>query len=837
MAHTNSDLYFRNNKINKYVGGKLEQKSRTDDKYIKEQLSILNDQNHLLYPPLRYGQPSPKTNPLDTFYKQTNDNGTNLNLLGAQSSGCCTKGSNTDMLNKTNGQRTYTNPNEPLNDTYLLGEKNQYDPYLGYEYDHGLYIDNTQRRRYIYNYIDINSVYRQQQSIIDVNNEYQLTSNPLTFTTGSNIMHITTNPLLFNVNDPITLTNVTSKYVVLRTIRGTINNMQLPTFEILPGYNFMKIWYDHHVPLTYPSTVRTTIQLVINGIVGDSPPVNGISTFLGNIPVSTLNTTQIFYLTLTQDNLNPIPPITDILAIDPHYFDPSSDYFFVVIPIALQALCSLLDALNGDNTCYTLANYNFNMLFTSLEAIPLNTINTSSQINPNQLTSFHIISSIDSTGISIMLPFTAFTDTDSANNDTVTINSGGNFILLGHISQITTGYPNPNSYTIGLPAIYHNVISIKLASTEIPNANKTIRDYPSASVNNKLYWNDIDDGDYLYQISVPAGNYTPDDLITALSAAFAATPRINSSSTYDKLTYTATHFIETTINLNTNVVTFTPYKEFLLQNPIIDVYPTISVNPNIGVEGGVTYQLTINQTNHGITAIGTVILIQNATDDFGIPAATINGTHPVTKIISLNQYMISLPYFTLNSTRTNTGGGVNVFIYVPDTVRFRFDQPDTLGTVLGFRNPGDPLSITPYSSLISNAAPYAQELTTNILGQPVNITNNSLQMAGDNYILMTADPVQVYQSISVIPNAFAKIILCDSPGKILYNSFVNMTQLYENPISTLSELSIAFYTPNGALVDFDGLEHSFTLEIVTVADIPKDTRINANTGKNYNQTI
>ncbi len=212
---------------------------------------------------------------------------------------------------------------------------------------------------------------------------------------------------------------------------------------------------------------------------------------------------------------NSLHSFDDLFRIDPHYFDPSSDYFFVVIPIALQALCSLLDALNGDNTCYTLANYNFNMLFTSLVAIPLNTINTSSQINPNQLTSFHIISSIDSTGISIMLPFTAFTDTDSANNDTVTINSGGNFILLGHISQITTGYPNPNSYTIGLPAIYHNVISIKLASTEIPNANKTIRDYPSASVNNKLYWNDIDDGDYLYQISVPAGNYTPDDLITA----------------------------------------------------------------------------------------------------------------------------------------------------------------------------------------------------------------------------------------------------------------------------------------------------------------------------------
>lgn len=825
MAQNDSDLYFKNTQLNKYVGG--DPLLKPNPNYINTQTKTLREQNPKLYPPLRYGNPN---NKYDTYDNITN---TNTPQFGNNNDTSCCGITNTDFSQftptKKSNSKTYDK------DTYLLDSKYEYDPYYGYIYDKGLYPDPSQRRRFIPNYVDINSINRIQSTTINVANEYQLLSNPLMFTNGSKIMHINIDPTPFNINDPITLTNVVSKYVVLRTIRGTVNNIQLPTFELIPGYNFMKIWYNHHVPLSYS---RKTIEINISGVVGTETLINNTSTFIGNVPVSTINTTHIFYITVTQDDLNSFPLITNITDIDPTYFDPSPNYFFIVLPIALQlpmsSTLTLTDILINHTLPYTMPDYNFNILFNSIEAIPLNLINTSAQITPNKLKSFHVIQSIDNTGINIELSLTAITDTDAQNNDTVTIMAGGNFIVLGHVSRITTGYPDPNNYKISLPEIYHNVVSIKLVSSEIPNANKTIRDYPPESANNKLYWNDIDSGDYVYSIAVPAGNYTPEDLIATFTQLFAATPRINLSPT---ATYTSTHFIQTAINLNTSEVTFTPYKEFLVQNPIISVTPPIPTDPNIGVIGGVTYYLTIHQENHGITQVGTAILIQNAQSYLGIPSGTINGTHVVTEIIDLNNYVISLPKFTLDSIRTDTGGGVNVFIYVPDIVRFRFDQPDTLGTVLGFRRPGDLLSITPYSTVISNAKPYDLELDTNILGQTIKITNNALQMAGDNYMIMVADPVRVYESTTAIKNAFAKISLCDSPGKVLFNSIVSMTQLYENPISTLDELSIAFYTPTGALVNFDGLEHSFTLEIVTVTDIPKDTRINANTGKNYNQAI
>ncbi len=805
MEHTNKNLYFKNTVINKRVGGlqKKQGSQQNEEDYISQQINILNDQNQKLYPNIRYEKP-----PYDTYSSQKNK------ISNPYQSGQ-TYHNDSNTQNSTN--------NKPNKDIYLNGMQDRYDPYVGYLYDRGLIPDAEQRRRLITNYIDINSAFRIKNAVINVDVEYALPPNPLTFTDGSNILHISVDPNNFNVNDPITLTNVVSRFSILRTIRGTLNGSALYTFEIKPGFNFMKIWYDHHIPLSYTGE---TIQIIISGIIGNQLTVNMVPTFLGNVPVSTINTTHQVQLSVTQTDISGTETITssstnNILNItnnDPNYFTPSPEYFFIMLPIGLQSSSS-----------YTVTDYNFNLGFLSLEGIPLNVINTSSQINPNQLTSFHIIQSIDDTGINILLSNNAITDTDALNNVTSTINSGGNFIIIGHVSEIINGYPDPNSYTVTLPEVYHNVVSIKLHSSEIPNANKTIRDYPTESANNKLYWNDLDDGDYLYSISIPSGNYTPDSLIVALTAAFATTPRINSDpETVAALNikYTATHFIQTTININTSEVVFEPYKEFVLDQPISDII----------IDSSGRYTLVIHQENHG-AKVGQAILIQNAIADTGIPASIINGTQAVATVIDLNYYTVNLAKFNVIADTTTTGGGINVFIYVPDTIRFRFDQPNTLGTVLGFRNPGEPLSITPYSSSISNAKPYAQELTINSLGQQINITNNSLQMAGDNYVIMTAEPIRVFESISAIKNAFAKITLCDSPGKVLYNSFVNMTQLYENPISSLNQLSIGFYTPDGALVNFDGLEHSFTLEIITVSDIPNETRINANTGKNYNQAV
>ena len=640
----------------------------------------------------------------------------------------------------------------------------------------------------------------------------------LQFKNNSNILTIKHPNNNFEINDPITLTGAMSKFSILRTFRG----VDLPTFDIPPGCNFMKIYYTHGIPLSYTGS---TIFISLDEIKGDRGSSES-SSFLGSMPINVINSTHALKLTLTDSDILCQTGDIEVLRNDANYFTLSPDYFFVVLPIKMQNI--------PNQNPYTLRDYNFKLTFESLFGIPLNQINAIYPTDPNHIFGYHIIKSVSTNEYTIELPIKAITLTD-------TVLGGGSCVYVSKVTAVNTGYPDPNNYKIDLGNVFHDVVTARLISSEIPNTEKAIKDNPISKANNKIYWNDIDDGDFLYSISIPPGNYTPSDLIAALNSQFAATPRVNVTDSSQAnalgITYTSTHFIQTTINQNTDEVQFKSFKEFILQNPIIEVIPDIPDSSIITVDPTVTYQLTMNHPNHGMTSAGQIILIQGAIDHKGIPATVINGEHIVTEIIDANKYRISLAKFNLLSDRTETGGGVNVFIYIPDLFRMKFDQSDTLGKVLGFRNPGDPSSITEYKSVISNKDLYAFETSQNALGQPIIIKNNALQFSGDNYIIMVAEPIKTFYTLGKVKNAFAKIILCDSPGKILYNTFVTMFHTFDDPLHELFELTISFYSPDGTLFDFNGIEHSYTLEIVTISDIPDGTGISANTGKNYNQEI
>ena len=65
-----------------------------------------------------------------------------------------------------------------------------------------------------------------------------------------------------------------------------------------------------------------------------------------------------------------------------------------------------------------------------------------------------------------------------------------------------------------------------MVSSEFPNTAKAIRDQPPERANNKIYWNNLNNGDTLYSITVPPGNYTPDELESTMNELFAQTCRI-----------------------------------------------------------------------------------------------------------------------------------------------------------------------------------------------------------------------------------------------------------------------------------------------------------------------
>ncbi len=64
---------------------------------------------------------------------------------------------------------------------------------------------------------------------------------------------------------------------------------------------------------------------------------------------------------------------------------------------------------------------------------------------------------------------------------------------------------------------------------------------------------------------------------------------------------------------------------------------------------------------------------------------------------------------------------------------------------------------------------------------------------------------------------FSKILLNNTPGNHLYDSFINNEILFNNELlEELSELEIKFINDDGKLFNFEQSEHSFVLEITEI---------------------
>lgn len=714
--------------------------------------------------------------------------------------------SNQKRILQSNDQ--YLLPNlrqDPRNDTKLYKmrpDSDRYDPIESYNFNKGLKDDGSNIRRFQRFYLNIDSRNRPLIPSAITDQSYQLKLNPIKFILDSKIITFTIPNNPFKVGDLIQITRVAGPNGTNRTFDESGN----PTIDIPKKCNFMKVYFRHGVPLDY---IENFIQVDINGIKGDIGSVDTAS-YLGNVPINVLNTRHSIIIDIL-NTPNVSIPADCIAELGLAYFEPSPDYFFISIPIVMQ-----------DKTPpYILSDYNYFVNVLATNGVPLNLINSVYPITLENLEGYKVITAVDSNNFSIEILQPALS----------TGMGGGSNIIITSIVSLNRAYQNPNSYIFDLGKTYHNIVTARLIASEFPNSSNSI-----TSNNNKLYWNDIDDGDYIYSISVPPGNYTPSELAPVLQDLFFNVQRINANN--QNFTYESTHFIKTTINSNTNQVLFESYKQYCVVQPIINIDPPISPTfspDNATAEANSVYTLTIYNPGHNMINPGQVILIQGAISTLGIPADAINTLQTVSKIIDANTYEIILPKcsFNLSQTRIDTKGGAAVNIFIPSQFRLRFDQPDTLGSVLGFRNPGSPNSVYAFATTISNSDPYQFELDINAFGNQTAITNNSIDLSGEDYILMKASPLETFTFGNIGP-LFAKIQLCDIPGKVLFNSFVQETKYFEDPLNELSTLDIAFYTADGNLYDFNGLNHSFTIELVTVNDIPDGTGISPNTGKNYN---
>ena len=137
---------------------------------------------------------------------------------------------------------------------------------------------------------------------------------------------------------------------------------------------------------------------------------------------------------------------------------------------------------------------------------------------------------------------------------------------------------------------------------------------------------------------------------------------------------------------------------------------------------------------------------------------------------------------------------------------------DTFCNLFGFQNIGLDTSITEEHYEITNKTKYFNQDT--LITKHVNINPY-------NYIYCLCDQIHSnnirtnvkfdLEDVNASVFSIFQIYKQKKDSNNIFNSFVNTVNI-SNKIDYIQELIFYFYKPNGELVDFNGLNHSFLLE-------------------------
>ena len=607
-------------------------------------------------------------------------------------------------------------------------------------------------------------------------------NNPIETTKGTNIIKINYPNHKFNINDNIIIQNVLGKTRTCSNALYLFNNFQ---------YMFLN-FPNHGITIDSFNLVES-YQIYIQ-IINDI----GNRTLYNNIPInSVIGYFDILLPSILNNTVTiPLEIITALNATNVTELD--ADWLIIKLPFIFIIL----------NVLYYIIPDVLKINLLSIGGVKLQFINADFPINYEKYQAFHEIINIDSSNIYIQVA------TIAGNND----KSGGNNIKIMLINTTINGYPDCNNYTITLKQTFNNVVRIELISSEFPYIDFLINS-TGPNKNNKLYWKNYDDGNYIYEIEIPEGNYDSTSLISTISTILNSTPRYN--STVEDPFY---NMINVKLDLFTQEITFISFKQNKLPNSLI--CSLVEIN-NIKYVKVTIYQPgNLLETNDTIEISG-AIKIGSIID-----ASFINTSHNIYEVNLIDQtYSILLAQLNQITNLTEfslTGnGGPGIIIITKTKASFLFDRSDTIGEILGFKNVGEKNAITPFLSITSNFNNYIQSTNLNQIG---NIDNSKkiLNFAGSNYyILMYLNNYECILNSFNQPTSFAKILMSGIPGDVMFNTFINYPLEFDFPIPSLNELSIKFTYPNGNLVDFRNINHSFTLRIIEKINIPYKTGINS----------
>lgn len=208
--------------------------------------------------------------------------------------------------------------------------------------------------------------------------------------------------------------------------------------------------------------------------------------------------------------------------------------------------------------------------------------------------------------------------------------------------------PNANDFNIFLNKSFKNVKQIELVSIEFPNTDAVIN-----SFNNKIYWRNQQDIDSditqtingivqypVYTAELKIGSYTITSLQTEISKQMNLIRRQQGTQNGNPTNnYSDYHFFVVTLNINTDIVSFT---SLILSN-----LPNNALSTTVG--SGI---ISVNAPLHGYSN-NSYIYIRGATQAAGLSGTVLNGFQLIT-VINSNTFQFTV---NVNASATVNGGG------------------------------------------------------------------------------------------------------------------------------------------------------------------------------------
>lgn len=670
-----------------------------------------------------------------------------------------------DLINEYEKTRKnkYVNIDDPID---------IYNPNIEYNKYNNVYTNTTMR--YIDHYINIDSSLRRKEPNITYDGNYiMLDNNSLMLSKNSNLMFVKCNTK-FKVNDKIILEGTTPK------VSSYINTTNLQ-FENRSKNINIRI-EDKNIINVFPEK-DDDIYLEITDYTNFDVYANNID-YVGNIPLSIINDIHKFK------------------------FTKYDDYIIISFELPFKYY---------DNNLYPISNITrtFKISYYFYSNIPIYNINAFYPTSIYAKQPYHTIKSVSDDGFYVDVILKSQNDLTFGENT-----------RIRKILKYESGYKEPNNYVLELTETYKNIVGVEMISSEFPCSENTI--YKNKSIktnivqgyneynkeityvqNNKFYWQNQDDGNYIYSIEIDVGKYTIDNLIEEIENKVYSTPRHYYSSNQ---IYNNHNVIKIDYDMDKDLIVFKSYYEYdyeMIQR--CDEDGTINDN-------GEYMLITLDYDDE------TKIIIDGkeySINKIDIRGRSIEDTKYITKYIPSS----------------------NGYFYTENIFRLLFNYPDTFGKMLGFIDVGKDTSITQYNSVITNKMLYSPILGLTLNDDDINI-GNSIDLSGHNYLIMVCEEFPVMDNIlNVNKNqAFNKILLKGIGGYVegtdygnymggnfIYNSFIKMKKIYYTPIHEISRLTFSFYSPSGELYDFNGIDHSFTLKIITLENILDHTNINSHT--------